>query len=138
MSQNYFLDKAIKPTPARVEEALGGRYQYWVELKKHLGNKATEEWKHYGKTLGWSCQLLYGKKNLLFMSARDGYFVVSFILGDKGVSIAQQSTLPGELIRQLVEARKYAEGRGIRVDIKSRRALEQVKTLAGIKAASWL
>ena len=138
MSKNYFLDKAIRPTPARVEEALNGRYKYWVELKEHLGKKPSEEWKYYGKTLGWSCKLLHGKKNLLFMSARRGFFVISFLLSDKGVSIAQQSTLPSELIRQLVEARKYVEGRGIRIEIKSRRALEQAKTLTGIKTASWL
>lgn len=138
MSQNYFLDKAIKPTPARVAEALGGRYKYWVELKQHVGNKASEEWKYYGKTIGWTCKLLCGKKNLLFMSARDGFFVISFLLGDKGVFIAQQSMLASELIRQLVEARKYVEGRGIRIEVKSRRALAQVKILAGIKTASWL
>ncbi|MEX0737146.1 MAG: DUF3788 family protein, partial [Bacteroidota bacterium] len=86
-------------------------------------------------SFGWTKKLLLGKRNLLFLTVRNGYFVVSFVLGDKAVALALGSSLSEELIRQLVTARKYVEGRGIRVEVKSRRALEQAKILLDIKMA---
>jgi hypothetical protein len=52
------------------------------------------------------------------------------------VEAATVSRLPVELVRQLVDARKYAEGRGIRIDVKSRRALENAKILLDVKQAN--
>jgi hypothetical protein len=135
MMQNVFLDKSAKPTAASFAKALKGRSKYWDELKGHVHGPVVEEWKYYGKTIGWTKKLLLGKRNLLFLTVRNGYFVVSFVLGDKAVALAQRSSLSEELIRQLVTAKKYVEGRGIRVEVKSRRALEQAKILLDIKMA---
>ena len=137
MTKNVFLEKAIKPTPALLAKALGARLKYWKELKAHVQGSTVEEWKFYGKTIGWTLKLLLGKKNLFFVTACDGFFAISFVLGDKGVSIAQQSTLPEDLIQRLVNAKKYAEGRGIRIEVKLHHDLEQAKTLVDIKIASW-
>ena len=130
---NVFLDKASKPTAIRLAKALGTRARYWDELKRHVQGPVVEEWKHYGKTIGWTLKLLRGKRNLLFLTACHYHFIVSFVLGDRAVAAAEQSGLPADLVRQLVNARRYAEGRGIRVTVKSRRALEQAKTLIDIK-----
>ena len=132
MSENVFLDKTPKPTPALFVKALGARAKYWDELKAHVPGPVVEEWKHYGKG-GWVLKLFRGKRNLLFLSARKGYFFVSFVLGDKAVAFAQSSGLEADLLEQLLAARKFAEGRGIRIEVKSRRALEQAKRLLDIK-----
>jgi len=133
MTENVFLDKASKPTSTRLAEALGARATYWDELKRHAPGPVVEDWKHYGKTIGWTLKLLHGKRNLLFLTAHRGSFTVSFVLGDKAVAAAQRSDLPPKVIDELVTARKYAEGRGIRIAVTSRRALEQAKALLDIK-----
>lgn len=135
MQENVFLDKTPKPTPALFARALGARAKYWDELKGHVPGPVVEEWKHYGKG-GWVLKLFRGKRNLLFLSARRGYFYVSFVFGDRAVALAQASDLDADLVAELVAARKFAEGRGIRIAVKSRRALEQAKRLLDIKLAA--
>ncbi len=132
MTENIFLDTSPKPTSARLAKALGTRAKYWDELKAHVPGPVVEEWKHYGKG-GWVLKLFRGKRNLLFLSARKGYFYVSFVLGDKAVAFAQSTGLEADLLEQLLAARKFAEGRGIRIAVTSRRALEQAKTLMDVK-----
>ncbi len=78
-------------------------------------------------------KLLRGKRNLCFMTACDGYFTVSFVLGDRAVAAAQESGLPADRVQELINARKYVEGRGIRIQVKSRRAIEISKILIDIK-----
>lgn len=138
MAQNVFQDKIPKPTSARLAKALGARSKYFDELKRHIPGQFTEEWKYYGKTLGWGLKVLLENRNLFFLGARKGYFSLGFILGDKAVAAAQKSTLSPDLKQQLLEAKKYAEGRGVRFDVKSRHALEQAKILIDIKLGSSL
>lgn len=135
MTANVFLDKAQAPTPSMVAHALGARARYLHELKHHVQAPLVEEWKYYGKSLGWTLKLLLGKRNLCFVIAADGYFAISFVLGDKAVEAAKGSRLPAELVQQLVDAKRYVEGRGIRIEVRSRRALEHAKILLDVKQA---
>lgn len=136
MSDNVFLDRALEPARDLVAKALGTRAPYLGELTRHVPGPLTEEWKHYGKTIGWTLKLLSGRRNLCFVVVCRGYFAVSFVFGDKAVRAVEQSGLPPDLVTELVHARRYAEGRGIRIAVKSRRALEHAKTLMDIKHAS--
>jgi hypothetical protein len=60
---------------------------------------------------------------------------VSFALGDKAVQAARQSRLPQRVIRMINEARRYAEGTGIRIEMKKPKDIEIAKQLAAIKLA---
>jgi hypothetical protein len=133
MTQNLFLDKNSPPTPSLVAEALGPRARYLDELKGHVPGPLAEDWKYYGKTIGWTLKLLLGQRNLCFVVVCKGYFAVSFVFGDKAVRLVEQSRLPPEVVQELVNARRYAEGRGIRLEVKSRRAVEHAKVLLDIK-----
>lgn len=133
VTDNVFLDRAQPPSPAMVAEALGARATYLDELIRHVPGPLKEEWKHYGKTIGWTMKLLRGKRNLCFIVACRRYFAVTFVFGDKAVRAVEQSRLAADLVAELVNARRYAEGRGIRIAVKSRRALEQAKILLEIK-----
>jgi hypothetical protein len=136
MTQNVFLDRATRPTPELVAKSLKTRAKYWDDLRHHVPRPVVEEWRYYGRTLGWSLKLIAGKRNLCFLTACDGFFTAAFVFGDKAVAAARRSALPPELVRQLASARKYVEGRGIRIEVRSRRALEHAKILLDIKCAS--
>ena len=45
----------------------------------------------------------------------------------------EKSDLPKELITELKNARKYAEGRGLRIDVKNSADIEHIKKLVEIK-----
>jgi hypothetical protein len=60
---------------------------------------------------------------------------VSFALGDKAVAAARQSGLPQSVIEMINEAKRYAEGTAVRIEIKQAKDIEIVKQLAAIKLA---
>lgn len=119
-----------------LSDALGRSYLYWDELKKTLQGQygpLTEEWKYYGGSSGWTLKLLLKKRNLFFFAPYEKYFRVAFIFGDKAVSAVEESDLPVKMIQELKKAKRYVEGRGLRLDIKKKADIKHVLTLVGIK-----
>ena len=64
------------------------------------------------------------------------HFVVGFALGERAFGIARKSNLSRSVLKTLESSVKYAEGRAVRLEIRSKADLESVKTLASIKMAS--
>jgi hypothetical protein len=58
---------------------------------------------------------------------------VSFALGDKAVAAAKKSKLPSNILKIIAEAKRYAEGTAVRVEVHGEGDIESVKTLARIK-----
>ncbi len=81
-------------------------------------------------------KLLRKKRNLFFSYPGDGLFTVGFIFGDKAVKAVEESSVPKELIEELLAARKYAEGRRLSVTIRKPQDVEAVKKLLAIKVAN--
>lgn len=136
MGLSVFTDKTKRPGEHELSEALGEAKLLWDRLKDYAGENhsdLTEDWKHYGKNSGWTMKLLMKKRNLFFLYPGQGEFVVVFIFGDKAVQAVENSNLPQDIIAALKAAPKYAEGRGLRVTVKTPRDLEWVKTLLAIK-----
>jgi hypothetical protein len=55
------------------------------------------------------------------------------VVNAKAVTAVEKSDLPHELITELKNARKYAEGRGLRIDVKNSTDVEHIKKLVEIK-----
>jgi len=131
-----FKDKATMPDDKMLAKALGKSNRLWQEIKKHLKaeyGELNEEWKFYGQKSGWILKTLRKKRNLFFFIPLKDSFQVSFIFGDKAVAAVQKSDLPKKLVTELKNARKYAEGRGLRIDVKNSADVEHVKRLVEIK-----
>ena len=62
-----------------------------------------------------------------------GCFRVSFVLGDRAVAAANASDLPKAILKEIAGARRYAEGTGIRLLVKSTEDLASIRTLVDIK-----
>ena len=136
MSVSVFEDKAIMPDNKMLAKALGKSNRLWQDIKKHLKaeyGELIEEWKFYGQKSGWILKMLRKKRNLFFFVPIKDSFQVSFIFGDKAVAAVEKSDLPKKLITELKDARKYAEGRGLRIDVKSSADVENIKKLVEIK-----
>ena len=136
MAASIFDDKTKKPTPQRLARVLGESNGLWKEIKKHLKaeyGELTEDWKFYGQKSGWILKTLRKKRNLFFFIPLEGSFKVSFVFGDKAVAAAEKSDLPKDLIETLKNARKYAEGRGLQIEVESPTDVENIKKLVEIK-----
>ena len=136
MSANVFIDKLAKPDDQALVSALGKTYPLWAELEKHVATahgESTEEWKYYGPKSGWTLKTLHKKRNLFFFTPCHGYFRIAFVFGDRAVAEILTSDLPKAMVEEVKNAKKYAEGRGLRVEVKTPRDVESVKKLIAIK-----
>ncbi len=139
MALSAFEDKTAPPTVPTVGKTLGRTARLWSEVRKHLAREyepVEEAWKFYGRNAGWSLQVKRKKRTILYLIPCKGFFLVAFVLGEKAVQCARASNLPAQVVEEIDAARKYVEGRGIRLAIRNAKALGTVKKLAAIKMAN--
>lgn len=139
METNAFMVKSVQPDDAQLARVLGRSIVFWEAIKHHITQKHgdfTEEWKFYNAKSGWTLKVLRKKRNLFFFVPLQGAFRVAFAFGDKAVAAVERSDLPEALKNELRNARKYAEGRGIRIEVKSQKDVEHVKQLIDIKVGN--
>ena len=133
---SIFLDKSLKPTNEMLSGALGQSYKYWEEIRNTLENQygpLIEEWKYYSASSGWTLKLLLKKRNLFFFTPYEKYFRLAFIFGDKAVSAVEKSDLPVKMVQELKSAKRYIEGRGLRLEVKKKTDIKNIITLVAIK-----
>lgn len=133
---SIFIDKAVKPNKVILAEALNKTYKFWEELLGNLNDeygKLEEEWRYYGPKTGWLLKLFYKKRNLFFLIPNEKYFTLAFVFGDNAVEEIIKSKLPDYIKEEIKNTVKYAEGRGIRIDIKKHSIIKSILKLVNIK-----
>lgn len=137
MEPNAFIGKKEKPTDAELTAALGKSKKLWDQLVDALAELApTQEWNSYSIKAGWALKLKKKDRTILYLAPCAGSFRASFALGDKAIKIAQKTALPKEILKLIKEAKKYAEGTAVRLDVNSATDVIVIKQLAAIKAAN--
>jgi len=139
MASSVFMDKLKKPGDEELAEALGKAVGLWKELKRRLAEQhdpLTDEWVYSGKNYGWSLRLKWKKRAIVYLTPLDRCFRVAFAFGEKAVQAAHQSDLPASVLKIIDEAPKYAEGRGVRMEIHGAEDVRLAVKLAGIKMAN--
>ena len=136
ISPNVFAGQVDAPTPKAVETALGTSHVLWTqliaELKKELKLDA-EDWHSSGVKHGWTLRLQKKNRNIVYLGPRTGWFLASFVLGDKAVAVACHSELPPCVAKTIGEAKRYGEGTPVRIEVRQAEDLSLVKILAKIK-----
>lgn len=136
MAEILFNDKTKKPDDKSLNLKLGKNYTYWQEIKNYVKGKigeTTPEWKYYGKNYGWQLKTLFKKRNLFFLIPSTSKFKIIFIFGDKAVEEIKKSKISDELKETVIKAKKYAEGRGLMIEVKSKEYVPDIKKLIEIK-----
>lgn len=135
---NAFIGHTKPPTDAELSKALGIAKKLWVELVADLTADGVDvqEWGSSSKKLGWSLRVKRKDRVIVYLARFQGYFRASFALGDKAVQAACQSDLPQLVIKIIDEARRYAEGTAVRLDVKTAKDVTVVRKLAMIKLAN--
>lgn len=133
---SIFTAKSEKPDKIVLSETLQSTYKLWEELKSSLNKEhgtLVEEWKYYGPKTGWLLKLFYKTRNLFFLIPCKKFFTLAFVFGDKAVSEIEISDLPENIKEELRETKKYAEGKGLRIEIKKKSDLKNIIKLVRIK-----
>jgi len=125
------------PSGAELGAALGPSHGVWLELIAAMKAEfplIEEAWRPSKVEFGRICLLKVGARTLLYLIPSAPGFDVSAVLGERAVELAMASDLPAAVKKQLAEARRYAEGRGVRIAMTSLDLVPVVRKLAAIKA----
>jgi hypothetical protein len=102
------------------------------DLRRDL-NLDAEEWNSSSIRAGWSLRLKLNKRNIVYLAPSTGSFLASFALGDKAVAEARRRELPAGVQKIIDQAKRYAEGTAVRVEVHTAQDANVVKTPARIK-----
>jgi hypothetical protein len=139
MALSAFDDKSRVPQDGDLAATLGSTFVFWNELKRLIASRFTPlslEWGFASEKTGWGLRLKREKRTILYMTPCQGYFLASFALGEKAVKSAHESDLPVSVLGVIDSAKKYAEGRGVRLEVRSAEDVRNVEKLAVIKMAN--
>jgi hypothetical protein len=133
---NAFIGKLEKPTDEELATELGAAKALWEQLLTGLAkelNLQVREWNSYSSKVGWSLRLQHKKRNVVYLSPHKGGFRASLALGDKAVQGARRSKLPAHVLNSISQAKRYAEGTAVRIEVREAKDLAVVKKLVALK-----
>ena len=136
MTLSAFDDKTQEPQQQELSAVLGQTAGLWTELIANIGSRfdpLAEDWVFSGKKWGWALRLKHKKRAVLYMTPSEGFFYAGFALGQKAVDAAHQSDLPAAVLEVVDSSQKYAEGRAVRLEVRSEGDVRSVVQLADIK-----
>ena len=134
--KSIFTDKLIVPTDDDLKTALGATYKLWQLIAAYAHEqcpKATDEWKFPGEKHGWSFRVNDKKRVLVYLLPRDGFLKVAKVFGQKAFEAVMNSNVSADIKQELAAAKAYAEGRGIRIDVRNEKILKDIRALIDIK-----
>ena len=138
MDISIFTDKSKKPEQQDLIAALGRAYHLWLEIVNLTLLKypnAISEWNFPGQKYGWSFKIKDKKRAIIYLLPRDKRFMVAFNFGQKAFEKIMDSNISEEIKHSLESAKVYAEGRGIRIEVKNQNAIKDISQLIDIKLA---
>ncbi|MFB3909057.1 MAG: DUF3788 family protein [Candidatus Eisenbacteria bacterium] len=135
-----FLDRQAPPGQEDLAGALGRAAAVWSGIVEGVGAivpRLSGKWSYGGKAYGWSLALKDGKRTVLYLIPGKEQVTAAFALNEKAcVEAASGEELP-EAVRRIVnEARRYPEGRAVRVEVRTKQDVASVLRLAKIKIGS--
>ena len=136
MLPNAFIGKSTEPTEKELALELGSAKVLWDrlldELAGPLGN-AIHEWSSYSRKAGWSLKVKHGTRTILYLSPCHGSFRASFALSDRAVKSALHGPFPVPVLKMIREAKRYAEGTAVRIEVKAASDVSMVEKIAALK-----
>jgi hypothetical protein len=138
MLPNAFIEKLDPPTDKDVKRELAAVKPLWDELitvvaKQH--GVDVGEWNSYSKKAGWALKLKRGDRTIVYLSPGNGAFLASFALGEKALISARKSGLSPTVLKLLRDAKRYAEGTAVRIEVRKQEDIETVRKLVAAKIA---
>ena len=139
MALSAFDDKSSPPETGALRTVLDKSAGLWSQLVDHIAAEyppLDENWVFSGKKWGWALRLKQKKRAVLYLTPCEEHFLAGFALGEKAVKAAHEEAFPEDLLIAIDGAQKYAEGRAVRLEVRTGHDLENVKKVAAVKMAN--
>ena len=139
MDTSIFMDLSKKPETADLEIPLGNTYPIWIEIRDFVLEKypaAVEEWHISVKKYGWGFRIKDKKRAIIYLSPREGFFLVAMVFGQKATDQILNSDISAGIKEELMNSKVYMEGRVVRLAINDRSLINDIKKLVEIKIAN--
>lgn len=139
METSVFMDLAKIPETDDLMIPLGNTYQFWNEIRDFVIEKypaAIEEWHVAVKKYGWDFRIKDKKRAIIYLSPRDGFFLVAMVFGQKATDQILDSDISSKTKEELMNSKVYMEGRVIRFEIRDNTFILDIKKLVEIKIAN--
>jgi hypothetical protein len=132
-------DQNAVPDDKVLAQALGDTKALWDELIRHIETTyppVTHRWSASKTSAFGLLRLSRKERTILYLLPREGHFLTAFVFGEKATAVVRASDMPAAMVTALNDARPYAEGRGVRLETRTRQDLATMKKLAAIKMAN--
>jgi hypothetical protein len=134
--ESIFTDKNRQPTDNDLKLSLGDTYQLWQLIMEYVILKYPKGFEEWGcSKYGWNLRIKDKKRAIIYLLPRDRFFKVALVFGQKATDIIMKSQIADSIKTELVSAKVYAEGRGIRIDIMDEIIINDIQELIDIKLA---
>lgn len=139
MSVSIYDDKLVEPDEKMLSYDLANSIDFLNTIRQFIEIEYGDlkaEWKYYNKNSGWILKLFTRNQNILFVIPCNKYFRIASIFGDKATDKILNSELPEIIKNKLSEAKKYAEGRTIQIEVRNESDMNNILKLIQIKLAN--
>ena len=137
MALSALAEKSHEPTDKDLREVLGKVYDVWKDLidvvEQRIG-QISQVWGYTSKKTGWGLRLKQKDRIILYMTPQTVKFLVSFALGERVVAAGRLRGLSPALLKAIDAAPRYADGRGLRLEVSGKRQVLCLAALAEIKS----
>ena len=136
MKMSYFTDLTKTSTADELKIALGHRFSLWMEIRDFVIGKypfAAEEWHVAVKKIGWGSRIKDKKRAIVYLSPKDGWFIVTFVFGQKDNDEIMASEINADIKTELMNSKVYMEGRVVRIEVREPNLITDIKKLVLIK-----
>lgn len=136
MSISAIDDLSVEPTEEDVASVLDAATVPWTLLLNWLEESAgidRLEWRSSGSKYGWSLRGIKGKRTIVYLIPQQSAFLVGLVLGDRAMKVVGQTKLSAPVAQTIATAKKYGEGTGFRLPVKSTDDLNDIRGLIRIK-----
>ncbi len=133
--------RRVPPGARALEEMLGRAHAHWARVHAGVAERfgpLDETWGFNAKSERWALKLerRARRRTVLYLIPQRGHFLAAFALGEKACRAAQDAGLPAAVLDLIERAPRYAEGRGVWLEVRSARDAAAAARLAEIKMAS--
>jgi hypothetical protein len=139
MDTSIFMDLSKIPETTDLAFPLGKTYPIWKEIRDFVIEKypaAIEEWHVAVKKYGWGFRIKDKKRAIIYLSPREGFFLVAMVFGQKATDQILNSDISANIKEELMNSKVYMEGRVIRFEIHDNTYIDDIKKLVEIKIAN--
>lgn len=136
MALSAFDDKNQPPDAVAIDRVLGRSARHWQQLITHVTAECppiTQHWHFAGPKFGWSLRLKQKDRIVLYLIPQQGHLLASIVLGEKAARAAHEGGVPTALLAIIEAAPRYAEGRGIRMQVSTAKDVKAIRQLVALK-----